>query len=107
MQFNQPSEVMTLLGESFDRGGGLIIRETELSEDFFDLSTGLAGELFQKFCNYRQKLAIVIGDLGNYSKRLQELAKEHEASQHVRFFPSEEQGQAWLDEVLSINEETT
>tara|TARA_B100002003_G_scaffold251929_1_gene299027 strand:+ start:7098 stop:7421 length:324 start_codon:yes stop_codon:yes gene_type:complete len=106
MQFNQLSEVMTLLGESFDRGGGLIIRETELGENFFDLSTGLAGELFQKFCNYQQKLAIVIGDLGNYSERLQELASEHRKHQNVRFFLSEEQGQAWLDEVLSINEET-
>jgi len=71
------------------------------------LSTGLAGELFQKFCNYQQKLAVVIGDLGNYSERLQELASEHNRHQNVRFFSAEEQARAWLDDQSSISEETT
>lgn len=31
---------------------GLILTETDLAREFFDLRTGLAGELFQKFTNY-------------------------------------------------------
>ena len=32
-------------------GRGLIISEDDLGQDFFDLRTGLAGELIQKFVN--------------------------------------------------------
>ena len=39
-----------------------------ISEDFFILSTGVAGEILQKFINYKAKLAI-IGDFSKYSSK--------------------------------------
>ncbi len=32
--------------------GGLILNSDQLATEFFDLKTGLAGELFQKYTNY-------------------------------------------------------
>ena len=39
-----------------------------ISEDFFRLSTGLAGSILQKFANYRLKLA-VYGDFSSYTSK--------------------------------------
>ena len=54
----------------------IIIHERNLNTDFFDLKTGLAGEILQKFSNYQVKLAIV-GDFSKYkSKSLQDFIRE-------------------------------
>ena len=42
----------------------IALNKEAVSEDFFILSTGLAGEVLQKFVNYQNKFAIY----GNYSK---------------------------------------
>lgn len=47
---------------------GIIIQKASLPERFFDLSTGFAGEVLQKFSNYRMKLAIV-GDFTGYTSK--------------------------------------
>jgi hypothetical protein len=39
-----------------------------LHTDFFQLKTGLAGDILQKFSNYKVKLAI-IGDFSKYESR--------------------------------------
>ena len=44
----------------------IIINKSLLSESFFDLKTRFAGEVLQKFSNYRVKVAI-IGDFSAYS----------------------------------------
>jgi hypothetical protein len=63
----------------------LIIHEHNLHADFFDLKTRLAGEVLQKFSNYRVKLAIV-GDFAKYkSKSLQEFIIESNKSNTVFF----------------------
>lgn len=97
MGIDTPEDVMVLLGESFEQGG-LLLSEHKLGENFFDLGTGQAGELFQKFVNYRQKLAIVVKDLSSKSERVQELASEHRQHPWVRFFSSEQEGRDWLAE---------
>lgn len=43
-----------------------IINKEAIIEDFFDLSTKVAGDILQKFINYHFKLAIV-GDFSMYS----------------------------------------
>jgi Domain of unknown function (DUF4180) len=35
-----------------------IFRPEDLAADFFDLQSGLAGEVFQKFVNYKYQMAI-------------------------------------------------
>ncbi len=42
--------------QGFDK---VLIYERNISPSFFDLSTKMAGEILQKFSNYRVKLAIV------------------------------------------------
>ncbi len=46
----------------------IIIDKSGLSEDFFRLGTGLAGEVLQKFVNYRMRLAVV-GDFSKYTSK--------------------------------------
>jgi hypothetical protein len=45
---------------------GLILTENDLAREFFDLSSGLAGELFQKFTNYKIRVVIVLPDYEAY-----------------------------------------
>nr|WP_312576120.1 DUF4180 domain-containing protein [Sedimentibacter sp.] len=46
----------------------IIIDKKAICEDFFILSSGIAGEILQKFMNYRIKLAI-IGDFSKYTSK--------------------------------------
>jgi hypothetical protein len=63
----------------------IIIRESNLNADFFRLQTGLAGEILQKFSNYRIKLAI-IGDFSKYkSKSLQDFICESNKGNRIFF----------------------
>lgn len=67
----------------------LILPKESLGEDFFRLSTGLAGEVLQKFVNYQMKVAIV-GDFSGYtSKPLQDFIRESNRGKTV-FFPTTE-----------------
>jgi len=44
----------------------IAIHKSAICEDFFNLSTGLAGEVAQKFVNYKVRVAI-IGDFSGYT----------------------------------------
>lgn len=75
---------------------GLLLTETDLSPEFFDLRTGIAGELFQKFTNYQIHLAIVVNKLEVYGERFGELAFEHRNHKLIRFFDTLETAKSWL-----------
>lgn len=80
---------MDLLGnlyyQHFDR---VIIHEQNIRKDFFDLKTGIAGEMLQKFSNYRFRLSIV-GDFSTYpGKSIQDFIFECNKSAHVSFVKS-------------------
>src|SRR5262245_12615109 len=76
--------------------GGLILTASDLAPGFFDLRTGLAGELFQKFINYRVRVAIVLADSGASGERFTELAHEHSSHRIIRFVRSKDEAAAWL-----------
>jgi hypothetical protein len=76
--------------------GGLLLDESQLGPDFFDLRTGLAGEVFQKFTNYRVRLALVVADPDAYCPRFAELAREHRAHNAVRIVGTEQLARQWL-----------
>lgn len=83
---SHPQHVLEIFGNlmftGYDR---LIIHERNLHPDFFDLKTRLAGEVLQKFSNFRVKLAIV-GDFVKYnSKSLQDFIFESNKSNNVFF----------------------
>ena len=85
------------LQQSMSSGGKLLVTEEELGKEFFDLSTGIAGQLMQKFVTYGQRLAIVVVDSAEYSARFRELAMEHNNHHAIRFFPSAEVAAIWLE----------
>jgi len=90
------ADIATALGASIERGG-LVLDEKHLSAEFFDLHTGLAGEVLQKFTNYRARLAVVVADPSAYGSRFGELVYEHRTHAVVRFFRTEQQARQWLD----------
>jgi len=75
-----------------------MLTEQDFGPDFYDLKTGLAGELFQKVVNYRGRLAIVIRNPRAYGDRFGELAYEHRRHPHVRFFAERAPALQWLAE---------
>ena len=69
----------------------IAISKTAVSEKFFDLSSGIAGEILQKFVNYRVRLAI-IGDYSVYaSKSLQDFIRESNKGSHIFFVENEDE----------------
>ena len=63
----------------------IAIEKSAIEEDFFRLSSGLAGEVLQKLINYNIKLAIY-GDFSGYtSKPLQDFMRESNRGKDVFF----------------------
>lgn len=70
-----------------------------INPDFFELRTGLAGEVLQKYTNYGVQLAIV-GDFSKFeSKALRDFIRESNRGEQVFFLPNE---QAALDALNSV-----
>jgi hypothetical protein len=72
-----PDDILDLMAEaSFNESTKIIIYSQNLHPDFFDLKSRLAGEILQKFSNYRMGLAI-IGNFSNIkSKSLNDFIRE-------------------------------
>lgn len=67
----------------------LILAKECVAEDFFNLSTRLAGEILQKYTTYQISLAIV-GDFSHYtSKPLQDFIYESNNGSHFFFVSTE------------------
>jgi hypothetical protein len=79
-----------------DGTGDLCLDEGELDPDFFNLRSGVAGELLQKLVNFKMRVALVIADPLNYGERFSELAREHRTHPQVRFFSTREDAERWL-----------
>lgn len=77
----------------------VVLFQEQLDESFFRLSTGLAGEVLQKFVNYQMRLGIV-GDFSGYSsKPLQDFIWESNKGRQICFQPTEAQALVWLERV--------
>ena len=58
-----------IMSVKYDTGAERLVLPKELvCEDFFILSTGIAGEILQKFINYHMKAAIC-GDYSHYTSK--------------------------------------
>jgi hypothetical protein len=63
----------------------IMIKKSNITEDFFELRTRLAGEILQKYSNYNVKIAIV-GDFDGYnSKSLKDFIYECNKGMQVFF----------------------
>ena len=69
----------------------IVINKEAIAEDFFKLSTGIAGEVAQKFVNFGCRLAI-IGDFSIYtSKPLKDYMYECNMGKHLCFASTEQE----------------
>ena len=69
----------------------IVIDKDAVCEDFFILSTGMAGEILQKFMNYHVKVA-VYGDYSHYtSKPLKDFIYESNHGKDFFFVSTEEE----------------
>ena len=68
----------------------IALNKEAIAEPFFDLKTQLAGEILQKFANYRIKFAI-IGDFSSYkSNALKDFIFESNKGNNIFFVTDEE-----------------
>jgi hypothetical protein len=81
----------------YNGSNSLIIHSATLGNDFFNLASGLAGEILQKFSNYRMRLAI-IGDFKDIkSKSLRDFIRESNTRGTISFVGSLEEAVARLE----------
>lgn len=85
-----------LLGNLYYQGfDKVVIHEKNITPDFFDLQNKMAGEILQKFSNYRVRLAIV-GDFSKYTKKsIKDFMYESNKGKQINFVRT-------LDEALNV-----
>lgn len=86
MIIQSAQDALDLLGnmyyQDFDK---IVMYEENIMAEFFDLKTKIAGEILQKFSNYRVQLAIV-GDFSKYESRsMQDFIFESNKTRQVNF----------------------
>src|SRR5580704_2595382 len=88
------SDAVELIGKTFENRATLIVIPVEcLNDEFFQLKTRIAGELIQKFVQYRRRLAIV-GDISGFlaeSSALRAFMAESNRGKDVWFLASLEE----------------
>jgi hypothetical protein len=77
VKISTPQDILDIMVDiGYNDCNKIVIHSECLHRDFFDLKTGVAGEILQKFSNYRMKLAI-IGDFSELkSKSLNDFIRE-------------------------------
>lgn len=92
-----PSAMELLASVRYETGcSAMVLRKEQIDEPFFRLSTGLAGEVLQKFVNYQMKL-VIVGDFSGYtSKPLQDFIRESNGGRQICFQPGEASALRWL-----------
>lgn len=98
---NSQAALDLLMTAKYDIGTkNIIIPKNLVSEDFFILSTGLAGEILQKFVNYGGRIAIY-GDYSHYtSKPLKDFIYESNKGKDIFFVATLEEAQKKLTKAV-------
>ena len=98
---NSQAALDLLMTAKYDIGTkNIIISKNLVSEDFFILSTGLAGEILQKFVNYGGRIAIY-GDYSQCtSKPLKDFIYESNKGKDVLFVATLEEAQEKLTKTM-------
>lgn len=86
------SAIDLLMSAMYDVGTkNIAISKKLITEDFFILSTGLAGEILQKFINYGGRIAIY-GDYSRYtSKPLKDFIYESNKGKDIFFVTTQDE----------------
>lgn len=81
--------MIDLYYQDFDK---IILHEKNITPDFFDLKTGIAGELLQKFSNYRVRL-VIAGDFSKYeNKSIRDFIYESNKGGQINFLATSAEG---------------
>ena len=87
-----PQDGLDLIGEAWGANATTVVVPVERFDPaFFDLSSGLLGEVTQKFVNYRIRL-VVLGEVEEYavvSKPFRDYVHETNSGDHVWFVADE------------------
>jgi hypothetical protein len=78
---------LDLIGGAFQHAEVVAVAASRFDDRFFTLDTGLAGEIMQKFVNYRLRL-VIVGDISGHlaaSRALRALVHESNQGRHVWF----------------------
>lgn len=78
--------------------GGILFDHGALPAAFFDLSTGVCGDLAQKLSNYGLRMAAVVPDPSVHPARFQDFAREANRGRQIRFFATRGEAVVWLEE---------
>lgn len=90
-------DALDSIGACFGHGvDRLLLHEGSLSEDFFRLGTGVAGNLLQKFINYRIKAAAVVADERVVVGKAKEMLAELHKGRDFRVFADPDAAERWL-----------
>jgi hypothetical protein len=84
-------DAIDIIGKAFENRATLVVIPVEcLDDEFFQLRTRIAGELIQKFVQYRRRLAVV-GDISGFlaeSSALRAFVNESNRGKDVWFVGS-------------------
>jgi len=70
---------------SINKCSTIIVKKENIIDEFYNLSTGIAGEILQKFSTYKKRMAI-IGDFENIkSKALNDFIYESNKTKQIIF----------------------
>jgi hypothetical protein len=91
------ADVTTVIEACFDnQARSLLLYPENLTERFFDLSSGEAGEILQKLRNYHIRLAVVRTPSLRLSSRFGELMADEQRGSYFRLFDQRSAAEEWL-----------
>ncbi|WP_338871604.1 DUF4180 domain-containing protein [Spirosoma sp. SC4-14] len=91
MVIGSADDGLDLLGNLYYRGfDKIMLYEKNITPDFFNLRTGIAGEILQKFSTYRVQLAIIGAFAAYQSKSLNDFIVESNNIGHINFVKSKD-----------------
>jgi hypothetical protein len=95
-----PNDIVDIIGACFENHTRAVLLYAEnLTENFFDLSSGDAGAILQKLRNYHMRAAIVApADEVRQSPMFREMAREESKSNDFRIFEDKIPAETWLTE---------
>lgn len=88
--------ILDLIGKIYPNKK-IIISQNNLVPEFFDLSSGLAGEILQKISNYNLTVAFIVDLNSIKSEKFKEMVNEANFRSDFRFFDSKIEAEKWLD----------
>jgi hypothetical protein len=94
---HSPQDFLDMMAWGGENGTNLLLlQEPNFAPAFYDLKTGLAGEILQKLSNYGCRLAIHGSFASVRSERFRELMREANKGSQLRFAESRDEALAWL-----------